>query len=162
MPRFPDTEGFAYSFGHAVITIDGRIYTAVRNVRLSQRLQEAAVYGTARAPLGRSAGQLELGQGTVIFSDLSEAFDMLQNLSPDPLFRTWNLDYTLVNERLEVRSIELRSCRLIGIDVDHEEGPDALPAEYPFSFLSMKVNGNSLAISVGAVAQGIARVVNLF
>lgn len=155
-------DGFAYSFSHAVITVEGKLYSAIKNVRLSQRLQESAVYGTARAPLGRSAGQLELGQGTLVFSDVSEAFDMFQQMSPDPLFRTWSLDYTLVNEKLEVRSIALRSCRLIGFDLDHEEGPDALSLEYPFSFLSMTVNGNQLALGVQAVAQGLARVISLF
>lgn len=159
MPLF---ENFAYSFGHAAITVDGRIYTAIKNIRLSQRLQEAAVYGTSRAPLGRSAGQLELGQGTLIFSDLEEAFSLFTNLSPDPMFRQFSIDYTLVKEDLTVRSVELRGCRLIGIDIDHEEGPDALPAEYPFSFLSMKVEGTDLLWAIGAAASGIARVIKLF
>lgn len=165
MANFPDTDNFAFSFSHATIKANNRVFSAIENIRLSQRLQEAAVYGTARVPLKRSAGQLEMGQGTLIFSDLSEAFDMLIELSPDPLFRTWSLDYTLVNESGDVRSIELQSCRMVGLDFDHSQGPDALPAEYPFSFMNMIVNGNDIAVAIQgllAAAQVVQAVRKLF
>jgi hypothetical protein len=162
MPTFPDYSNFAFSFSHAVIRVDNFVYTAVENIRLSQRLQEGAVYGTARGPLKRSAGQLELGQGTLVFSDMSEAFNLIQALSPDFMFRVFDIDYTLVNESLETRSIELRSCRFTGLDIDHAQGPDALPAEFPFSFLQMRVNGNEIAIAIAGIAQAVSAVVKLF
>ncbi len=162
MPTFPDYSNFAFSFSHAIIRVNDRIFTAIENIRLSQRLQEGAVYGTARAPLKRSAGQLELGQGTLVFSDMSEAFDLIQSLSPDFMFRVFDIDYTLVSESLETRSIELRSCRFTGLDIDHAQGPDALPAEFPFSFLQMRVNGNEIAIAIAGLVQAVGAVTRLF
>lgn len=162
MPVFPSYDSFAFSFSHALLRVDNRLYTAIENIRLSQRLQEAAVFGTSRGPLRRSAGQLELGQGTLVFSDMGEAFDMIQSLSPDFLFRTFTVDYTLVNEQGDTRNIELRGSRFIGFDIDHSQGPDALPAEFPFSFLQMRVNGNELAISVAGILQAFQAITKLF
>lgn len=151
MATFPDYEDFAFSFSHANIIVNNRIFTAVENIKLSQRLEESAVYGTARAPLKRSAGQVQMGQGVLVFSDMSEAFDLIQSLSPDFMFRTFDIDYSLVNEAGQYRSIELRSCRIVGLDIDHNQGPDALPAEFPFSFLQMRVNGNDIALLLGGL-----------
>ncbi len=162
MPTFPDYGNFAFSFSHATVMVNGSIYTAIRNIRLSQRLQESAVYGTARAPLGRSAGQLEMGQGTLIFSDLNEAFTMFGDMAPDPFFKTFSIDYVLVNEALQARTVELKGCRFIGLDIDHEAGPESLPAEFPFSFLSMSVDGNALVLGVASLLSGITKVVSLF
>jgi hypothetical protein len=162
MATFPDYESFAFSFSHAVIRANNRVFTAIENIRLSQRLQEAAVFGTARGPLKRSAGQLELGQGTLIFSDMSECFELIQSLQPDFLFRTFDIDYSLIKEDGETRSVELESCRFIGFDIDHQQGPDALPAELPFSFLKMKVNGNDIANLLSGLSRIIGAATRLF
>jgi hypothetical protein len=162
MPTFPDYESFAFSFSHGTIIANKRVFTAIENIRLSQRLQEAAVYGTARAPLKRSAGQLEMGQGTLVFSDMSECFELIQSLQPDFLFRTFDINYVLAKEDGETRSIDLLSSRFIGIDIDHQQGPEALPAELPFSFLQMNVNGNAVANLVSGLFRTAAVVTRLF
>lgn len=144
MPTFPDHEKFAYSFSHGVIKLKDRQFTAISNIKLDQQLEEAAVFGTSNKPLRRSAGQLQLGEGSVVFSDFEEASDFIDTLGDKPLSKLFPIDYALVREDGATRSIEALACRLTGFSVDHEQGSEALGLEYPISFMIMKVNGKEL------------------
>lgn len=144
MPAFPDHENFAYSFSHGVLKLKDRQFTAIGNVSLDQQLEEAAVFGTSNKPLRRSAGQLQLGEGTVLFTDLEEGTEFFDSLGDRPLMKIFAIDYSLVREDGKTISIEALSCRLKGFGVDHEQGAEALGIEYPVSFLMMKVNGKEL------------------
>jgi hypothetical protein len=144
MPTFPDHENFAFSFSHGVVKLNGKQFTAIGSVALDQALEEAAVFGTSTKPLRRSAGQLQLGEGTIMFTDFEEGTDFFDSLGDRPLMKLFALDYTLTREDGATRSIEALSCRLTGFAVDHEQGAEALGIEYPVSFLMMKVNGKEL------------------
>lgn len=144
MPTFPDHENFAFSFSHGVLKLKNKQYTAIQSVSLDQKLEEAAVHGTSVAPLRRSAGQLQLGEGTIKFSDLEEGQDFFASLGDRPLMKLFAIDYTLTREDGATRSIEALSCRLTGFGIDHEQGAEALGIEYPVSFLMMKVDGKEL------------------
>jgi hypothetical protein len=144
MPTFPDHENFAFSFSHGVIKLNEKQFTAIGNIQLDQQLEEAAVFGTSNKPLRRSAGQLQLGEGTITFTDLEEGQDFFDSLGDRPLMKLFAIDYTVTREDGTTRSIEALSCRLTGFGVDHEQGAEALGIEYPVSFLMMKVNGKEL------------------
>lgn len=144
MPTFPDHNNFAFSFSHGIIKLNEKQFTAIQSIALDQQLEEAAVFGTSQKPLRRSAGQLQLGEGTIVFSDAEEAADFFDSLGDKPLNKLFAIDYTLSREDGTTRSIEALSCRLTGYGVDHESGADALQTEYPVSFLMMKVNGKEL------------------
>jgi hypothetical protein len=144
-------DDFAYSFSHGVVKVNDRQFTRISNVSVNQEVSEAPIYGTARGPLGRSAGQLGMGSGRLGFSDYKEGTDYLRFLGDDPLFKTWSLDYSLVLESGTVRSVECKGCRLLGLGVDHRPGAEALEIEYPFSFLSLKMDGADVVLSVGAL-----------
>jgi hypothetical protein len=153
--NFPDVSGFAFSFSHAVIKTDDRQWTCVDGVKISQDLNDAPVYGTSRAPVKRSAGQLQMGQGSLRFSDFEEATDFFRSLKPDPFMKLWTLDYTLVNEIGTVRSIECRACRLVSVSFDHQAGVEAVGGEFPFSFLSMRIDGADVILSPAGIAQAL-------
>lgn len=144
MATFPDNEGFSFSFSHARIVLDTKQYTAIKNIQASQELEEGLVRGTSVKVLKRTLGQLKMGDGTITFSDLGEAMEFFSARGVRPLAQIWNADYSLVNEKNEVQSIEMISCRLLKFGFDHGEGADALPLEFPFSFMSMKINGEQL------------------
>lgn len=144
MATYPDHEGFAFSFSHARIVMNDKQYIAIKNVKVSQPLEEAAVFGASNKPLRRTAGQLQMGDGNVTFSDFEEANTFLSDLGDRPLLKLFNVDYTLVNEQGLVRGVECISCRLTSFTLDHEQGADALGLEYPFSFMTLKVNGKEL------------------
>lgn len=144
MATFPDHEGFAYSFSHGRIVLGDKQFTAIKNFQGSQELQEGLVSGTSVKVLRRTLGKLDMGQGSVSFSDLGEAMEFFSARGKKPLAQIWNADYSLVNEKGEVQSIEMTSCRLLKFGFDHSEGADALEIEYPFSFMTMKINGEEL------------------
>jgi hypothetical protein len=144
MPTFPDHENFAFSFSHGTLKLNNKQYTGIGNVQLSQELEEAAVYGTSTKPLRRSAGQLQLGEGTITFSDLEEGQDFFTDLGNKPLMKLFSLDWTLTREDGKTRSIEALACRVTSFGVDHENGAEALGIEYPVSFMMMKVDGKEL------------------
>jgi hypothetical protein len=140
-----DYENYSFSFSHAIIKLNEKQYTAIGKITFNQDVERAAVYGTGRKPLKRSAGQLKLGEGTVSFSDLEEGMSFYSDLGDDPSLALFSCDVTFANEAGQTRSFELLSCALSGIQGDFEQGADALGLELPFSFLAIKVDGAEFA-----------------
>ncbi len=135
-----DLNNFAYSFSHAQIRIGGKQFVGIRNVSVNQDLVESAVYGTDAQPIGRSVGRVEMGRGSITFSDFEEGSDFWESLGNQPLLAIWDLDYALVKDDGQVRSIACTSCRITSVGVEHDNGPDALEVAFPFSFLRLKIN----------------------
>jgi hypothetical protein len=129
-------------------------------VAVNQDLTEGVVYGTDARPLKRTVGQLSIGAGQLVFSDMGEAFDFFAALGDQPFMAIWACDYTLAKADGSFKSVELRSCRLLGMGLDHSAGSEALGATYPFSFMQMRVDGRDLVLSPKAIVQaalGIAQ-----
>ena len=78
-----DYETYAFSFSHAIVKLNETQFTAISAVSFSQDVERAAVYGTDRKPLKRSAGQLSLGEGTITFSDLEEGMSFYSALGDE-------------------------------------------------------------------------------
>lgn len=141
-----DLQGFAFSFSHAIIKLNNNQYTAIESISYDQSLDRSAVYGTDVSPLKRTKGQLGLGEGTITFSDLEEAFRFMESLGDDPMGKTFEVSITLANEAGDTRSIELLSCALTGFGGDYSQGADALQQEIPFDYMRTKVNGKLLSV----------------
>ena len=88
-------DDYALSFSHGIIKVAGRQFTAIRGVSIDQQLTEGVVYGTDMRPLKRTRGQLSMGVGQLVFSDMDEAVDFYKALAPSPMTAIWDLDYTL-------------------------------------------------------------------
>jgi hypothetical protein len=141
-----DYENYAFSFSHAIIKLNERQFTAISNVSFDQGVERSAVYGTDRKPLKRSAGQLQLGEGSVSFSDLEEGMEFYSALGTNPSAALFSCDVTFSNANGDTRSFELLSCALSGISGDFEQGADAMGIEFPFSFMAIKVDGSEFAL----------------
>jgi hypothetical protein len=144
MATFPDHTGFSFSFSHGRIVLGDQQFLAIGSIQASQEIEEGIVRGASVDVLARTLGQLTMGEGTVTFSDLGQAMEFFSARGKRPLAQIWNADYSLVNERNEVQSIEMISCRLLKFGFDHGEGAEALKMEFPFSFMTMKINGEKL------------------
>lgn len=140
-----DLQNYAFSFSHATIKLKDKQYTAIKGIDFKQDVDRAAVYGTNRAPLKMSAGQLKLGDANVNFSDLEEAMTFYSDLGDDPSLAIFAVDFTVSNEAGQVRSFELLGCSLGGFSAKFEQGADALGLEMPIQFLRLKVDGKSFA-----------------
>ena len=136
-----DLENYAYSFSHAIIKLADQQFTAISNVSFSQNVERSAVFGTSRKPLKRSAGQAQLGEATITFSDLKEALNFYAALGDDPSSVNFVVDVTLSNPNGDTDSFELLGCSLSGFSASFEAGADALGLEVPCSFLALRVNG---------------------
>jgi hypothetical protein len=151
---------FSLSFSHATIVLDGKIYQAIDSISVDQSLQESAVRGTSVAPLGRSTGVLDMGTGSLTFSDIAEGVDFWRALGPQSLMRIFAIDYTLSSESGSVRTFRVQGARLTGIGIEHSAGPDALKISYPFSFLRLAAEGTELAVDAQKILRaglGIAQ-----
>ena len=140
-----DLERFAFSFSHAIIKVDDRQFTGVSSIEFSQDVDRSAVYGTSRKPLKRSPGQLQLGDGTITFSDLEESGQFFEALGSNPTAKVFNVDVTFSNEQGDIRSFECVSCALKGFSASFEAGADALGLDVPFDFLGLKIDGVEFA-----------------
>ena len=142
MPQnYPDTKGFAYSFARAEITLNKRIYTAISSVSIDQPTEEGSVKGTSSRPLARTVGTMDLGEGTLTFSDDRERIDFIDDLGDGFREVIWDLTYVLRASNGQERKISCISCRVLGNPFEHEEGADALGGDISFSFMNHTVNG---------------------
>lgn len=148
-----DLERFAYSFAHGILRVNERQFTDINNVSVSQELTEAAVYGTDFRPLKRSVGQLGMGQGQLVFSEMGEAIDFYQSLGDDPFMGIFSVSWQLARPPADVVDFEALGCRLLRVGVDHSAGAEALQAVAPFSFLKLKVDGREFALDPKSLIQ---------
>lgn len=141
-----DLERFAFSFSNAIIRVAEKQYTAISTVSGNQAVERGVVYGTSRKPLKRAAGQLQMGEGSITFSDLAEGLDFIAELGDDPSSKSFAVDVTLVNAQGDTQSIEYVGCALSGFNSQFESGSDALSLEVPFSYMQTRVNGKDFAV----------------
>ncbi len=143
MPTYPDTGALGWSMSRAEIALNGKIYTAIINISIDQPTEEGVIEGTSPFPLGRSAGTMGLGEGTVTFSDEGERMEFLDDLGDGWRDQIWGATYILRKTDGQTKKIECISCRVLSNPIDHAKGSDALGGDIVFSFLNHKINGKS-------------------
>lgn len=146
MANYPETEGFAYSFARAELTVNGNIYTAISSVSIDQATEEEAVKGMSPTPLSRTEGTMGLGEGTITFSDERERINLIDDLASDGVGwrnKLFTLSYVLRNTLTgDEKQIKCIGCRALNASIDHSEGAEALGGEITFSFLEHTINGH--------------------
>jgi hypothetical protein len=135
---------FAFSFSHAVIVLNDVQYDAISNVTDTQPIERAGVGGTSRAPLAKSAGRVGLGEGTITWSDVSQARAFIGSLGDVASLAMFDIKITLVNEQSgATREKLLQGCSIVDFEENHEDGADALGAEMSFDFLRRIIDGKA-------------------
>jgi hypothetical protein len=166
---------YALSFSHATIRAKDKIYTAIGAVSISQDLTEGYVYGAGNpGPIKRTVGQMGIGVGQLAFTDIEEGISFWGSLSPGALQTIWELTYTLsrggasdlsaaVGGPTVTKTIECISCRLTGVAMDHQAGPDPLGVVYPFTFMGLRIDGGDailaslLDVATNATVQNLVK-----
>lgn len=132
------------SFSNGIVKLDDKIYSAISNISASQGVERSAVYGTGRAPQGKSQGQIQMGEGSLTFSDIVEGHEFLAALRAsggEASLATFSCEWTLSDSAGNVVSREAIGCNLTEYAFDDEAGGDALTLELPFDFLRLKIDG---------------------
>ena len=134
--------GFAYSFSHAIIKFDDKQYTGLKSIKFSQDVDRAVTRGASRKPEKKTEGELQLGDGTASFSDLSDAMRFLKALGKNPSGKMFAIDATFANTSTgETASFEMLGCSLSGFEASFEQGADAMGLDIPFDFMMLKIDG---------------------
>lgn len=138
---YPDLEGFAYSFARAELSLNRRIFTAISNVQFDQPTTEGSVMGTRPWPLKRTEGNMDLGEGTITFSEEAERIQFIDSLGNGWRNAIWTLSWTLQATGAPTVRLACYSCRVLGNPIAHEQGEAALGGDISFSFLYHSING---------------------
>lgn len=141
MSGYPDLEGFGYSFSRGELSLARRIFTAVTNVEFDQPTTESAIMGTRPWPLKRTEGNMELGEGTVTFSDEAERMAFMAELGNGFRSKVWQLTWILTAPGSPAVKLVCYGCRLLSNPVAHEQGEAALGGDITFSFMYHSING---------------------
>lgn len=144
--KYPDYEGAGYSFHRGELTVAGEIFTAFTNIKADQPTENAGVHGTRAFPLTDTEGTMDLGEGSITWSDEAERVRMIEVLDKKAKgkgYRTvkWSLMWILTSPGRPNVKKECFGCRQLSEPMDDEYGSDALGGETTFSFMAMSVNG---------------------
>lgn len=143
MSNYPNFEGFAYSFQRAELSCGTHIYVAISNVSADQPTTEGVVKGTRPYPLATTEGEMDVGDGSLTFSDVGEWSRFLDDLGDGWRSKRWSLKWTLTAVGAPAIRKACQGCRVLSNPLDHSGGEEALAGEITFSFLSHTVNGKS-------------------
>ncbi len=141
MPNYPDMDRKGYSFGRAELELNRKIYTAVINVSVDQPTTEAAIMGTRPFPIGRTEGNMGLGEGTITFSDEEERVAFIDDLGDAYREVVWDMSWTLVSKGKPPINYAAFGCRILGNPVSHAQGDEALAGDVSFSCMYYTING---------------------
>ena len=145
--KYPDTEGFAFDFSRAEIRLGRNIYTAFENVSHNQPIEEGVVFGAAAEPLKRTRGQLQIGEGSLEWSDFEEGMKFLEDLGEGWQEKVFTTTITYSAPGKKPIKVTLNGCRLLDAEFDHGQGADALPMSMPFSFMNRPLNGKNQLVN---------------
>lgn len=144
--KYPDYEGAAYSFHRGELTIAGKIFIAFTKIEADQPTENAAVKGTRAFPIADTEGTMDLGEGTISWSDAAEITRLIETLDKQAKgkgYRTvkWSLMWILTAKGRPNIKKECFGCRLLSEPTSDEEGSEALGGDTTFSFMAMSING---------------------
>ncbi len=144
--RIPDYERAGYSFHRGELTIGTVIFTAFTKIEADQPSENEAIQGTRPFPIGDTEGVMDLGAGTITWSDEGERLRYLETLwelSGKKGYRQvkWSLMWILTSPGRKNIKIECFGCRDLSGPISHEFGAGALGGDSTFSFQAMSTNG---------------------
>jgi hypothetical protein len=140
---YPNTQGYNYTFGRGEISLNGQIYAAISGVDIEQATEVEALKGMRVYPLGMSEGTMDIGEGTVTFSDEGERMDFIDALGDGYRNVMWTLTYTIRSVSGGEHTITCEGCRVTNNPISHEEGAGSLGGEVQFAFVRHLINGKS-------------------
>ena len=141
MADYPETEGFAYGFQRGELTLNGNVYTAISNIEIDQPTESEAVMGTSPTPLSETEGQMDMGEGTVTFSDDRERFRFIDDLGEAYRNKRWGASWVIRNAQGNEVQIKCIGCRVVSNPISHSSGTTALGGDIGFKFFEHTING---------------------
>ena len=86
---------------------------------------------------------MELGEGTVTFSDEAERMKFIDKLGNGWRNKIWTLSWILTAKGRPNVKLACFGCRVLSNPVEHEDGEEALGGDITFSFMYHTINGRT-------------------
>lgn len=144
---FPTVRGRKYDFSSIefAVLIEGKaaqIFIECSGIDYDDTVEEALMYGTDPAPLGRTRGQYNPGEVTVTVSKQTEAV-LIDQLGDGYYEKEINITVKYSDTGLPLIVDTLERCRLVGAAQAHASGPEALASALKFKPLTVLRNGKT-------------------
>lgn len=145
--QFPTVRGRKYDFASIefAVIVDGQaaqIFIECSGIDYDDTVEEALMYGTDPAPLGRTRGQYQPGEVTVTVSKQTEAV-LIDQLGDGFFEKEVNITIKYSDTGLPLVVDTLERCRLVGAAQSHASGPDPLVSALKFKPLTVLRNGKT-------------------
>lgn len=145
--EFPTVRGRRYDHSSIEISIAaperaGEVFVEVSDIAYDDTIEEAFVYGTNPAPVGRTRGQYNPGEVTLTMT--KQSADVLFDRLGDGYFEKEALIVVKYSDiGLPVTTDTLERCRLIGAPQSSTAGPDPTTTEVKFRPMAVIRNGRT-------------------
>jgi len=145
--QFPTVRGRKYDFSSIEFAImaqgqAAQIFIECSGVDYDDSLEEAFLYGTNGAPIGRTRGQYNPGEATFNVSKQTEA--VLVDQLGDGFYETeFDVTVKYSDEGLPLVVDTLEKCRIVGMPQSHASGPDPLMTQLKMKPMTVLRNGKT-------------------
>lgn len=138
-----DTEGFAYEFERAELTMNDKTYVAISNVSISQPTTRGATFGTRPFPIRQGKGRMDHGTGSIEWSDIGERNQFIADLGEAWREKEFTVTWVLTAEGKPPQKKAAFGCMLTDEPDDHEGGSEGLGGGTEFTFMRHTINGKA-------------------
>lgn len=143
---YPTVRGRRYGYSSIEISLvsdnGAEIVVDIIDVGYSDALEEELVYGTDKAPVGRTPGQYAPGDGTLTLNKQAAAA-FLDRLGDGYMEKEIDIVVTYSDKDLPLVTDTLERCRITNIDDSHSQGPGALTEAWTFKPMTVLRNGKT-------------------
>lgn len=145
--QFPMVRGRKYDFASIEFAViaDGQaaqIFIECSAINYDDTIEEALMYGTNAAPVGRTKGQYNPGEATATVSKQTEAV-LIEQLGDGYMEKEFDVTIKYSDTGLPLVVDTLEKCRIVGLGQGHASGPDALVTELKLKPLTVLRNGKT-------------------
>ena len=139
MAAYPKVNNYLLSYASIEVQADGEIYTGLKAISYSDKIERSKARGAGREVLGRTAGEYDCeGSMTLMREDFHEMVDRFGDGWMDKAF---DITVTYAEEGMPTRTDRLVGCLIDGGNTNNEQGTDPLEAELPLNILRIERNG---------------------
>lgn len=145
--QFPTVRGRKYQFSSIEFAVlaDGQaaqIFIECTGIDYDDTVEEALMYGTNPAPIGRTRGQYQPGEVTATVSKQTEAI-LVDQLGDGFMEKEVDITVKYSDVGLPLVVDTLEKCRIVGFGQSHATGPEPLMSSMKLKPLTVIRNGKT-------------------
>ena len=150
----PLINGFRYDFGQIEVSIKGKKYVGIKEIKYSNKIEAADVYGAHAQKLGETRGRLMPEASMTMYRE--EYYELINALGDGYMEVRFEVTVSYGQDGDSVKTDKLTGVRVVGDESGGSEGTDAL--EVPVELKVMRIdldNKNPLKSPLGGGNQGV-------